>query len=248
MSPPAPIPQGEIIPATNAPPDLPKLLVAPTILEPSIEVPAPTPPPGITLLLSPDVPSAACSLSRCHFPRHCHPPLWNTLQPRPWANHSAGHQNGQGLCLSWAPGNSVLGGGSPAPVSLIPTMSQGPYGPPGDGSASPWLGVPTALPGTVLPSWHHWVQPAYTSSSDTILEPPASDPTLPMSPQERDWSTHSSLHLLSLSRLHMPQHTHIEGPCVRGAAPGGDTVCPMSGSAPAPTEGHVVCEGGPGAQ
>lgn len=138
--------------------------------------------------------------------------------------------------------------GSPAPVSLIPTMSQGPYGPPGDGFASPWLCVPTALPGTVLPSWHHWVQPAYTSCSDTILEPSASDPTLPMSPQERDWPMHSSLHLLSLSRLHTPQHTHIEGPCVRGAAPGGDTVYPMSGPTPASTEGHVVCEGGPGAQ
>lgn len=216
MSPPGPIHQGEIIPAQNAPPDLPKLLVAPTTLEPSMEVPVPILPPGITLLLSPDIPSAACSLSRCHFPRHCHPPLWNTLQPRPWADHLAGHENGQGLGLCWASGDSMLGRRSPAPVSLIPIMSQGPYSPPGDGSVSPRLCVPSTLPGTVLPSWHHWVQPAYTSYSDTILEPPALNPTLPMSLQERDWPVHSSLHLSSLPRLHTPQHTHVEGPCVRG--------------------------------
>ena len=146
MSPPGPIHQGEIIPAQNAPPDLPKLLVAPTTLEPSMEVPVPIPPPGITLLLSPDIPSAACSLSRCHFPRHCHPPLWNTLQPRPWPDHLAGHENGQGLGLCWASGDSMLGRRSPAPVSLIPIMSQGPYSPPGDGSVSPRLCVPLDSP------------------------------------------------------------------------------------------------------
>lgn len=84
-----------------------------------------------------------------------------------------------------------------------------------------WLCVPTALPGTVLPSWHHWVQPAYTSCSDTILEPPAPDLALPMSPQEQDWPVHSSLHLSPLPHLPTPQHTHAEGPvCMGLCAPG----------------------------
>ena len=120
----------------------------------SMEVPARIPPPGITLLPSPDVPSAACSLSRCHFPRHCHPPLWNTLQPRPWPDHSAGHENGQGLASAGLLG-TLLGGGSPAPVSLIPTTSQGPYGPPGNGSASPRLSLGQSFPpGTTGPNQH----------------------------------------------------------------------------------------------